>query len=90
MKKNLDWGRLAYDPATLNIDSSMISDNADWTSFYGNVNEELPPKMQKATGNLVTISAFVDAYHAGNIVTHCSHSGILIYVQNALIIRFSK
>jgi hypothetical protein len=69
MKKNLDWGRLAYDPATLNIDYSMYNDNDDWTSFYGNVKGELPPKMPKARGNPITISAFVDNNHAGNIVT---------------------
>ncbi len=69
MKKNLDWGRPAYDPVTLNIDYSVFNDNADWTSFYGNVKEELLLKMSKARGNPVTISAFVDANHTGNIVT---------------------
>jgi hypothetical protein len=62
------------------IDESVFNDNADWTSFYGNVEE----------ANLVTIFAFVDANHASNVVTHCSHSGILIYVQNAPIVWFSK
>jgi hypothetical protein len=43
--------------------------NADWIDFYGDVQEELPPKMPKLRGNLVTISAFVDANHAGDKVT---------------------
>jgi hypothetical protein len=69
IKKNLDWGRLAYDPATLNIDYSVLNDNDDWTSFYGNVKEELPPKMPKARSNALTISASFDNNHAVNIVT---------------------
>jgi hypothetical protein len=52
--------------------------------------KELPPKMPEPQGNPVTISAFVDANHASNVVTHRSHSGILIYVQNAPIVWFSK
>ena len=39
---------------------------------------------------MVRISAFVDANHAGNVVTRCSHSGIIVFVQNAPIIWFSK
>jgi hypothetical protein len=36
------------------------------------------------------MSAFVDANHAGNVVTRRSHSGILIYVQNAPIVWLLK
>jgi len=39
---------------------------------------------------VVTISAFVDVNHAGEIVTRQSHSGIFISVQNAPIIWYSK
>ena len=46
--------------------------------------------MPKLQGHLVTISAFIDANHAGNVVTWCSHTGIFIFVQNAPIIWFSK
>ena len=46
--------------------------------------------MPKPHWNLVTISAFVHANHAGNVVTCCSHSGILIFIQNTPIIWFSK
>jgi hypothetical protein len=46
--------------------------------------------MPEPRGHSVIISAFVDANHAGNVVTRRSHSGIFIFVQNALIIWFSK
>ena len=52
--------------------------------------EELPKDAPEERGNPVTISAFVDANHAGNVVTRPSHTGIIIYSQNAPIIWFSK
>ena len=40
--------------------------------------------------SLVIISAFVDADHAGSVVTRRSHTGIIIFFHNAPIIWFSK
>jgi hypothetical protein len=50
----------------------------------------MPPKMPAPRGESVRISCFVDADHAGNVVTRRSHTGILIFVNNALIAWFSK
>jgi hypothetical protein len=72
------------------VDESAFNNGADWKAFYGEVQEELPPKMPKPRGQRVTISAFVDANHAGNKVTRCLHTGIIIYVQNAPILWYSK
>ena len=90
LKKHQDLGVIAYDPKTPPIDESVFEHNVDWTSIYGEVEEELPPKMPKPHGNKVVISAFVDANHAGNVVTRRSHTGIIIFVQNAPIIWYSK
>ena len=90
LKKHPDIGRIGYDPKQPLIDESVFASNADWKEFYGDVEEELPVKMPKPRGNPVTISAFVDANHAGNVVTRRSHTGIIIYVCNAPIIWFSK
>ena len=46
--------------------------------------------MPEPRGHPVTMSAFVDANHAGNVITRRSHSGMFIFVQNAPIIWFSK
>jgi hypothetical protein len=47
--------------------------------------------MPEPKGNPVIILCFVDANHAGNMITRRSHTGILVYVQNAPIsIWFSK
>ena len=83
-------GRLRYDPTMPPVDYSYFEQNRDWTDFYGHVEEELPPRMPEPLGNPVTIFAFVDANHAGNVVTRRSHTGIIIYVNNAPIIFYSK
>ena len=46
--------------------------------------------MPEAKGKPVMISCFVNANHAGNMMTRRSHTGILVHVQNAPIIWFSK
>jgi hypothetical protein len=86
MKKHLDMGRIFYDPKDVPVNEDAFASNADWKEFYGNVREELPSKMPTLLGNLVTINAFVDA----NVTRH-SHTGIIIFVQNAApIIVYSK
>ena len=46
--------------------------------------------MVELRGNLVKISAFVDANHAGNVVTRRSHTGVLVFLQNAPMLWRSK
>jgi Reverse transcriptase (RNA-dependent DNA polymerase) len=88
--KHHETSRIAFDPKTPIVNERAFNVDADWTDFYGEVREELPPKMPKPLGKPVCISCFVDANHAGNVITRRSHTGILIYVQNAPIIWFSK
>jgi hypothetical protein len=90
LKNHPDMGKLAFDPHAPNIDESFFTPHADWSNFYGDVTEEMPPNMPEPRGHPVTISAFVDANHAGNVVTRCLHSSIFIFIQNAPIIWFSK
>jgi hypothetical protein len=46
--------------------------------------------MPKPWGRSVTISLFVDANHAGNIITRRLHSSMFLFVQNVPIIWFLK
>ena len=62
----------------------------DWSSFYEDLAEELPPRMPEPLGNSVNVHVFVDANHAGNVVTRRSHTGILAFVQNSPIIWVSR
>ena len=63
----------------------------DWSgSVYGDGEEELPPKMPEPLGNPIYMTCFVDANHAGNQVTRKSHTGFIIYLNNAPIDWYSK
>ncbi len=63
---------------------------ADWSEFYPDAEEAIPPNAPQPRGNSILISCFVDADHAGNQVTRRSHTGILIFCNRAPIIWFSK
>jgi hypothetical protein len=84
-----DKSSIVFDPADPIVDPTDFIEQ-DWSEFYGDVEEEMPPKMPEPLGSLVTISAFVDANHAGNAVTCRSHTGILIYLENTPIIWHSR
>ena len=64
--------------------------NADWKDFYGEMVEEDPAGMPVPLGEAVKIRTYLDADHAGNVVTRRSHTGILIFVNNSLIVQYSK
>jgi len=90
-KGNTKWKRrLVFDGAPAAMSLDHIKAGEDWKEFYPNAAEEIPPDRPKPRGKSVTISCFVDVNHAGNVVTRRSHTGILIYVQNAPIIWFLK
>ena len=69
LKMHPDMGRLAYDSKVPDVDESAFVQGANWKDFYGDVEEELPPIMPEPRESTVIISAFVDANHAGNVVT---------------------
>jgi len=46
--------------------------------------------MPEPLGNPVQVIAYVDANYAGNIKTRRSHTGVLIYINQAPIIWYSK
>ena len=81
--------KIVFDYTEPFVDEERFA-QVDWSETYGNLIEEFPPKMPKARGNPVVISCFVDSDHAGNKVTRRSHTGIILWVNNAPIIFYSK
>ena len=82
--------RLVMDPTEPLIDEGTFNINADWMEFYGDLVEEDPPGMPEPLGRPVIQSTFVDSDHASNVVTRRSHTGIMSFMNNALIKSFSK
>ena len=50
----------------------------------------IPRHIPEALGNYFAIKYYVDAKHAGKLANRRSHSGIIIYVNNAPIVWYSK
>ena len=85
-----ELSRIVFDPTVVEVDETAFNNNADWTEFYGDVAEELPRRMPTPLGKPLHMTCFVDANHAGNMVTRRSHTGILLYCNNTPIQWFSK
>ena len=62
----------------------------DWSEFYPDAAEAIPQNMPTPRGKDVVMTCFVDADHAGCRETRRSHSGILIFVNRAPVLWFSK
>ena len=63
----------------------------DWSSQYAEVPmEELPPNMPEPRGRSLRHTIFVDADHAGNVVTRRSQTGFVQFLNGAPIDWYSK
>ncbi len=80
---------LAFDSQYPMIDESRF-EKCDWHDFYREAQESIPGDPPEPRGNAVSTHCFVDADHAGNRVTQCLQSGILLFVNRAPILWFSK
>ncbi len=81
---------IVFDPWEIEMGESVFNSGADWKEFYGDVKKEDPLNMPPPLGAPVSITCFVNSDHAGNKVTRCLHTGIIIFISNALIQVFSK
>jgi hypothetical protein len=53
----------------------------DWHDFYRGAAQPIPGDAPELCENLVSTHCFVDANHAGNLITRRSHFGILLFVN---------
>ena len=58
--------------------------------FDRDAKEAIPGDMPPPRGNAATTHCFVDADLAGNTVTRLSQTGLLIFVNRAIVIWYSK
>lgn len=81
--------RLFFDPSHPNISESRFR-KFDWVDFYQDAKEDIPLDMPEPLGNEVSIHCFVDASHASDMATRRSQTGILIFINKAPVIFYSK
>jgi hypothetical protein len=60
--------RMVFDPSYPEIDASTFQEY-DWTDFYGDIQEAIPPDRPKSRGKEIDIRMFVDSDHAGDKLT---------------------
>jgi len=80
---------LVFDPQYVAWENAEFKEH-DWQEFYRDAQEAIPTNAPEPRGHAVQMNAFVDANHAGNKITRRSHTGILIYLNCAPIIWYSK
>ena len=90
----LNPGRVGFDPTYQDISDRLFEDQYNvmdqWRNFYPEAIDSLPRGMPEPLGNTFQIIFYVGSNHTGNILNRRSHSGILIYINNTLVIRYYK
>jgi len=84
-----DHSTMVFDHKYINWTDSDFAEY-DWTGFYNDTQEDIPPNAPKPQGHPVQINVFVDASHASNKLNRRSHTGILIYMNSSPTIWYSK
>jgi hypothetical protein len=62
----------------------------DWTEFYPDAEEELPPDMPLPRGKPMTTICYVDADHAHDTITRRSVTGVLLFLNGMPVKWYSK
>ena len=87
--KKYNKSTLVFDDTVPVFDDSEFT-KCDWSEFYPGASEPVPPKAPYLCVEPITMSYFVDAEHAVCRVTRRSHTGVLIFINKAPILWFSK
>jgi hypothetical protein len=81
--------RMVFDDSEPVFDDKAFN-VCDWSEFYPDAEEAIPHNVPEARGNGVVTSSFVDSDHAGCKETRRSHTGVILYVNKAPILWYSK
>jgi hypothetical protein len=81
--------RMVFDDSEPLFDDKAFN-VCDWSEFYPDAEEAIPHNVPEARGNGVVTSSSVDSDHAGCKETRRSHTGVILYVNKAPILWYSK
>ena len=79
--------RLVFDESYVPIQEGPVE---DFSEFYPNASEDIPPNAPEERGKAVQMIAFSDSDHAGDLLTRRSRNGVLIFLNRSPIIWYSK
>jgi hypothetical protein len=80
---------MIFDDTEPSFDESRFTE-VDWSGHYDNVSEPMPPNAPEYRGKKVSMTCFVDASHANCQVTRRSWTGVMIFVNRAPMLWYSK
>jgi hypothetical protein len=81
--------RMVFDDSEPVYDESSFR-ICDWAEYYPDAEEAIPHNAPMERGHGVVTSCFVDADHAGCKATRRSHTGVILFVNKAPILWYSK
>jgi hypothetical protein len=87
--KQYNRSSLVFDWTEPKFDESVFK-SCDWKEYYPGAKEAIPDNKPEPRGKSVLTTCFEDADHAGCRLTRRSHTGVLIFVNRAPIIWYSK
>ncbi|KAL7562847.1 hypothetical protein ACA910_002464 [Epithemia clementina (nom. ined.)] len=85
--KRYDKSMIVFDDTVPEFDAKQFV-KPDWSEYYPDCAESIPPNAPPPRGNKVLTTCFVDADHAGCHVTRRSHTGILLFLQQVPIMWY--
>jgi hypothetical protein len=87
--KSHNHSNMVFDPSYVHLKSEDFQ-VYNWEDFYKDTLEDIPTNAPPPRRHPVQINMFVDANHAGNKLNHHSQTGVLIYLNRAPIMWYSK
>ncbi len=87
--KKHNHSSLVIDHQRPHFEESRFS-KCDWSEYYPGAKEPEPPNAPELLGEVMTMSCFVDADHAGCRETRRSQTGVLIFLQKTPILWYTK
>ena len=77
-------GTIVFDSKIPDIEEQLFhsSNKSVWEEFNPEAEEAIPGNAPPPRGNPVYVGCYVDANHAGNLLTRQSNTGIIIFVNN--------
>jgi hypothetical protein len=80
---------MVFDDTKATFDGKRFK-KCDWSKLYPYAARPVPNDILEPRGKAVTVNCFVDADHAGCQVTHRSHTSVIVFVNRALLLWYSK
>ena len=87
--KQYSSSKLDFDDNLPLVDESRFPE-CNWTEFYPGAHEAIPKDRPEERGRPLSMFCFVDADHAGCKQTRRSHTGVILFLNMAPVMWFSK